>query len=127
MLHKPVKYFVLREQARAYLDYLRKHCPAYYTYKLEIVEKVNDEEFTGVGKIAKWCKTHQIDIKMPKKPTTIGDTMIRVYRFPNREYKIEVEQKPIASTYKFMRRKDILCESSRQLDIIKEMEKYKLK
>lgn len=127
MKHKPVKYFLLREQARAYLDYVRGNCPAYYQYKMEIVEKVNDEEFTGIGKIAKWCRTHQVDIKMPKKPTILGDTMHRVYRFPNREYKLEVEQSQMTSTYRFMRRKETLCESNRQLDIIQEMEKYKLK
>lgn len=53
--------------------------------------------------------------------------MHRVYRFPNREYKLEVEQSQMTSTYRFMRRKETLCESNRQLDIIQEMEKYKLK
>lgn len=127
MPHKPIKYFVLREQARAYLNYIRQNCPAYYTYKLEIVEKVNDSDFSGIAKIAKWCEKQGIQIRMPKKPVILEDKMTKTFRFPNREYKLEAEITNKLTTYRFFRRKTILCESTKQLDIIDEMKKYKLK
>lgn len=127
MPHKPIKYFVLREQARAYLNYIRQNCPAYYTYKLEIVEKVNDSDYSGIAKISKWCEKQGIQIRMPKKPIIVDNTMTKTFRFPNRDYKLEAEMTSQITTYRFFRRKDVLCESTRQLDIIDEMKKYKLK
>ena len=128
MPRKAPKYFILREQAKAYIGYIREHCESFYMYKMEIVEKVDTSAFDGVAKIAKWCETHGVSLSMPKKPEIVKDrdVIIRVYRFRNREYTLTVELYKKRTVYIFKRRKDILCESNRQVDIIHEMEKYKL-
>ena len=129
MPNKSIKYFILREQAQAYLKYIREHCESFYHYKMEIVEKVDSGYTDGLAKIAKWCDTHRIPMTMPKKPVVDKDrdVVTRTYRFPNREYKLLVELYRGRTVYKFMRRSEVPCESNRQLDIMEEMGKYKLK
>lgn len=124
------KFFVLRSQASQYLQTLHEKCPDWASYNLSIVEKKNDQDFEGIRKIARWCQDRNIDIKLQNTILTTGETesIKKIYKFPNRDYKLSVEiTNSNGSKYTFSRRKEVLTQTTNQQKIIDSISKYKLK
>ena len=124
------RFFILKSQATQYLQALREGCPDWSSYHLSIEEKKNDEDFKGIRKIADWCQNKKIDIKLQNIVVTTGDmeSVQKIYKFPNRDYKLSVEMtKSSGSKYIFSRRKKVLLEATNQHDILDVMIKYNLK
>ena len=124
------RFFILKSQATQYLQTLREGCPDWSSYHLSIEEKKNDEDFTGIRKIANWCQDRKINIKLQNTILTTGDTesVQKIYKFPNRDYKLSVEMtKSNGSKYVFSRRKKVLLETTNQQNILDIMKKYNLK
>ena len=127
------KYFVLRNQAVQYLEYIKRNCPAYSRINFEIQEKKDVEDYRGIAKIATYCKKEDIPIELRKTTTIKGQgedtTIIRVYRFKkNRDLRLEAhinEHKP--STYELWRRDENIYTTSNQLYMVEKLKNYKLK
>lgn len=125
------KFFVLRNQASQYLDYIRRNCPNYSTYYFEIQEKKDTEDYRGIVKIAKWCKDQSIELELRKTINVqgSGEELTRVYRFKKaREYRLEAHIKENnTTTYTLYRRDDELYTTTNQLYMIDVLKRYKLK
>lgn len=125
------KFFVLRNQASQYLDYIRRNCPNYSQYNFEIQEKKNTEDYRGIAKIARWCEEQGIVLELRKtiKVDAQASEVVRVYRFKkNRELTLEAHLRDdLKTSYILYRRDNKLYTTTNQLHMVDKLKQYKLK
>lgn len=93
------KFFLSKDQAKQYIDTLKRKCPAWAGYNFQIRQRSNAEDFEGVAKIAKWCRSHDVEFAHVKTLKDSNGIRVKFYKFPQKSwYRLEAHQDTRTST-----------------------------
>lgn len=119
------KYFLTKEHAEQYIEAIKRKCPQWAVYNLRLRQKQNTKDFTGIAKIANFCKKAGIELQHVKNAKDSEGRLVRYFRFMDKTwYRLESRQDtPTTATYTLYASGKVIEESTNQYKTIERLKK----
>ena len=119
------KYFLSKGQAEQYIEAIKRKCPQWAVYNFQLRQKQNTRDFTGIAKIANFCKKAGIELQHVKNAKDSEGRLVRYFRFMDKTwYRLEARQDtPTTATYTLYASGKVLYETTNQLKVIDRLKK----